>query len=157
MIRAFHSAPPSVPAPRARVVPVGHDTNSRRPVRLLRRGGARVVAFACLVAMATVASAAEPISYQGRLIDAAGVPLAGPVTVALHLHEAEGPGGAPLYSEAHASVALDANGVFLVWLGEGTPSAGAYEPSLFQGSPRYLEVVVNGVSVGRADFELLPG
>lgn len=90
---------------------------------------------------------AEPISYQGRLTDALGAPLTGPVDVALHLYDTADPGGVPLYSEDHATVALDANGVFLVWLGEGAASAGKYEASLFQGSPRYLEVVVNGATL----------
>ena len=147
MIRSFDRVQPSNPAPDSRIIGLRRSSRVRAALNSLRRACAFAVALGCLAAMAPVVGAAEPISYQGRLTDAAGVPLVGPVTVALHLHESEGPGGAPLYSEAHASVALDANGVFQVWLGEGTPSAGAYEPSLFQDSPRYLEVVVNGATL----------
>jgi hypothetical protein len=100
-----------------------------------------------LLASASGPRVAEPISYQGRLTDALSTPLAGPVDVALHLHDTAGPGGTPLYSEDHATVALDTNGVFQVWLGEGTASAGAYKASVFQGSPRYLEVVVNDATL----------
>jgi hypothetical protein len=147
MIRSFDSAPPNKPAPDARVIDPRVIRRARSAANSLRRGWAFAIALACLTAIAPGAGAAEPVAYQGRLTDAAGVPLPGPVAVALHLHDTEGPGGTPLYSEDHAAVALDANGVFQVWLGEGTPSTGTYETALFENTPRYLEVVVNGATL----------
>jgi hypothetical protein len=147
MIRFFDSAPPNKPAPDARIIDPRVIRRARSTANPLRRGWAFAIALACLTAIAPGAGAAEPIAYQGRLTDAAGVPLTGPVAVALHLHDTAGPGGTPLYSEDHAAVALDANGVFQVWLGEGVASAGTYNATLFQSAPRYLEVVVNGATL----------
>jgi hypothetical protein len=147
MIRSFDSAPPNKPAPDARIIDPRVIGRARSTAKPLRRGWAFVMALACLTAIAPGAGAAESIAYQGRLTDAAGAPLPGPVAVALHLHDTAGPGGTPLYSEDHAAVALDANGVFQVWLGDGAPSAGTYNATLFQSAPRYLEVVVNGATL----------
>ena len=147
MIRSFDSASPNKPAPDARVIDLRVVRRARFTANPLRRGWAFAIALACLTAITPGAGAAEPISYQGRLTDAAGAPLPGPVAVALHLHDTAGPGGTPLYSENHAAVALDANGVFQVWLGEGVASAGTYETALFESTPRYLEVVVNGATL----------
>jgi len=147
MIRFFDSASPNKPAPDARAVGPRRNSPVCDAVNSSRRVWAFAVALACLTAIAAGARAAEPIAYQGRLTDAAGAPLPGPVAVALHLHDTAGPGGTPLYSEDHAAVALDANGVFQVWLGDGAPSAGTYNATLFQSAPRYLEVVVNGATL----------
>jgi hypothetical protein len=147
MIRFFDSISPKWPAPGAQIIGPRRDTRARSTANPLRRGWAFAIALACLTAIAPGAGAAEPISYQGRLTDAAGAPLPGPVAVALHLHDTAGPGGTPLYSENHAAVALDANGVFQVWLGDGVASAVTYETALFESTPRYLEVVVNGATL----------
>ncbi len=147
MIRSFDRPSPNKPAPDARIIDPRVIRRARYAVKPLWRGWAFAVALACLTAIAAGAGAAEPIAYQGRLTDAAGAPLTGPVVVALHLHDTAGPGGTPLYSEDHAAVALDTNGVFQVWLGEGTPSTGTYETALFENTPRYLEVVVNGATL----------
>jgi hypothetical protein len=79
--------------------------------------------------------------YQGQLTDAAGVPRTGPVNLRLHLYAAES-GGAPLYSEDHAAVALDAQGMFAVALGGGSVLSGSYDAALLERPPLYLELVV---------------
>jgi hypothetical protein len=79
--------------------------------------------------------------YQGQLTDAVGVPRTGPVNLRLHLYAAES-GGAPLYSEDHGAVALDAQGMFAVSLGGGSVLSGSYDAALLERPPLYLEVVV---------------
>ena len=79
--------------------------------------------------------------YQGQLTDAAGVPRAGPVNLRLQLYAADS-GGAALYSEDHAAVALDAQGMFAVALGGGSVLSGSYDAALLERPPLYLELVV---------------
>jgi hypothetical protein len=63
------------------------------------------------------------------------------VNLRLHLYDAES-GGAPLYSEDHAAVVLDAQGMFAVSLGGGSVLSGSYDATLLERPPLYLEVVV---------------
>ena len=83
------------------------------------------------------------IAYQGRLTDAAGVPLTGsyPMTFALY---AAPTGGAALWSESRTVAATD--GVFSVMLGEVTP----IPASIAANASLYL-----GVTVG-SDTEMTP-
>lgn len=87
----------------------------------------------------TAASAAPPVmGYQGRLTDAAGAPLAGPVDLTFRVFDVAA-GGAPLWSESQPGVAVQ-EGVFHVVLGSGTPLPSA----LFATDSRWLEIDVNG-------------
>jgi hypothetical protein len=90
---------------------------------------------------ASQAQVATHSLYQGQLTDAAGVPRTGPVNLRLQLYAAES-GGAPLYSEDHTAVALDAQGMFAVALGGGSVPSGSYDAALLERPPIYLEVVV---------------
>ena len=83
------------------------------------------------------------VRYQGRLTDSVGAPLTGPVHIELRIYGILF-GGDPLYAEGHAGVALDDDGRFGLLLGLGTPMAGAFDTSLFEGVNRYLEVVIDG-------------
>ena len=91
---------------------------------------------------ASQAQVATHSLYQGQLTDINGVPRTGPVDLQLHLYDGEGPGGVPLYSEDHLSVALDAQGMFAVSLGGGSVLSGSYDAALLERPPLYLEVVV---------------
>jgi hypothetical protein len=81
--------------------------------------------------------------YQGRLTNDSGVPLAGPVQLALRIYGVA-TAGSPDYSEDHLGVAVDPDGLFSVRLGTGTNKVGTYNSSLFSVTPRFLEIEVNG-------------
>ena len=107
------------------------------------RGCAAVACTLFLLGFLPAASQAQVAThslYQGQLTDAAGVPRTGPVNLRLHLYAAES-GGAPLYSEDHAAVALDAQGMFAVSLGSGSVLSGSYDTALLERPPLYLEIV----------------
>ena len=96
------------------------------------------------------------MTYQGRLTDAVGAPLAGPVDVSFAIHDVLA-GGTALYTEDHLAVALDENGAFSIQVGTGTSKVGDVNPGLFSGMNRYLEVVVDGeVLAPRQPFASVP-
>ncbi len=82
--------------------------------------------------------------YQARLTDAAGEALSGSYTIQFSLYDVSA-GGTALWTETHAGVVVD-DGFLTVLLG----SMVSIDPSLFDGSPRYL-----GVKIG-SDPELSP-
>jgi hypothetical protein len=94
---------------------------------------------------ASAASAQVPydMAYQGRLTDAVGAPLVGPVNLSMRIYDVIA-GGSALYIEDHANVAVDDVGAFSVKLGAGTAILGTFDSALFAGVNRYLEVVVDG-------------
>jgi hypothetical protein len=89
------------------------------------------------------ASAQVPydMSYQGRLTDAVGAPLAGPATLELRVFDSLA-GGVALYEEVHIGVSLDDSGAFSIRMGAGDFTTGTFDAALFSGVNRYLEVVV---------------
>ena len=95
--------------------------------------------------VATGASSAVPsvLTQQGRLLDSAGAPVPGSISIQFTVYDAA-TGGASLWTETQ-TVTLD-DGFFSARLGE-TTSIGA---SVFDGSTRYL-----GVKVG-TDPEMTP-
>jgi len=99
-----------------------------------------VVAF--LATGTASAQVPHDMNYQGRLTDAVGAPLAGPVAFELRIYDVLS-GGFPLYAESHLGVALDNDGAFSVLLGGGVPISGSFGAPLFSGINRYLEVVVD--------------
>ena len=129
--------------PQAHLPPV-----SRARARgLLRLRLARMAAIGVLglSLFAAPGSAAVPhdMTYQGRLTDTVGAPLAGPVDLTFRIYDVL-TGGSRLYDEDHLGVVLDDEGSFSVQLGAGTPTAGTFDVSLFSGINRYLEVTVDG-------------
>ena len=76
------------------------------------------------------------INYQGRLLDAAGAPLAGSHNLTFRIF-ADATGGAPLWSESQA-VTADSGGVFGVVLGAVDSIGIAFD------DPRWLEVEADG-------------
>ena len=104
---------------------------------------ASVTAVVLSLVAAPVASFAEPpndVTLQGQLLDATGVPLSGPVTVEIGIWDAP-VGGAELYRETHADVAL-VEGVFDLLLGTGDTPSGPFDAALFVGRNRWLEIAV---------------
>jgi hypothetical protein len=122
-------------------------TRPSREPRKREKASLSCAAVACtlfLLGFLPAASRAQVAThslYQGQLTDAVGVPRTGPVNLRLHLYAAES-GGAPLYSEDHGAVALDAQGMFAVSLGGGSVLSGSYDAALLERPPLYLELVV---------------
>ena len=84
------------------------------------------------------------VSYQGQLLDAAGLPLTATVTLELRLWNdatSTDPGDL-LYEETHASVSVQ-GGVFQVALGGGAPSVGTFDADLLSAPALWLETEVD--------------
>lgn len=133
--------------PTARLAGQRAAAQARRAPARASRLLALAVGLLCLGPLAAWAQVAQHTTYQGRLTDELGAPMAGPVNLVLELYDAPGPGGISLYSEQHDGVALDADGVFRVQLGLGTPLSGGYNPARVSVTPFYLEVVVDGAEL----------
>jgi hypothetical protein len=84
-------------------------------------------------------SAAPPtIGHQGVLLDAAGAPLNGTISLSFRILAAA-TGGTSLWAETHPAVPV-VDGTYAVELGSIT----AFGATLFDGSERWLEVSVDG-------------
>jgi hypothetical protein len=115
------------------------------------RGLFLVVVMLGVAFFSTGAFAAVPLTltHQGRLLDATDKPVNGFFDITYRVFEAPS-GGAPLWTEVHASVPV-ADGLFSALLGSTVPlsadvfggggSGGALAP------PRYLEVTVGGATL----------
>jgi hypothetical protein len=101
-----------------------------------------ILALTLLVAPA-FSQVPQGMAYTGRLVNAGGVPLAGPVNLELRIFDAA-TGPDQLYSEQHLGVPLDASGGFSVQLGLGASPVGTFSAALFSGVDRWIEVVVDG-------------
>jgi hypothetical protein len=115
-----------------------------RPTRLFFHYHFSRMILVLALGLAGSSSAAPPpdVNYQGRLLDAAGDPLAGPVDIEIGVWD-QLTGGNRLYAETHPSVAL-VDGVFDLLLGTGSVLDGTFDADLFSGRNRYLEVIVDG-------------
>jgi hypothetical protein len=104
----------------------------------------RTLLGAVLALTAGLALAAPPseISHQGRLFNAAGMPLNGAHSMTFRLYDVA-QGGEALWSETHPAVNV-ANGSYQVMLGSVTPIAAPFDRQLWL-----------GISVG-ADAEMTP-
>src|SRR5262245_56359995 len=104
-----------------------------------------LAASTLLFAPSTPAQVATPsrLQFQARLSDAAGAPLAGPVSLTVRIYDAAS-GGVALWSETQGVTALA--GVVNVELGAVT----AIPDAALTGAPRFFGVQVN------ADPEMLP-
>ena len=114
-----------------------------------------LLAIGLAVPLPAAAQAPQDMAYQGSLTDSSGLPLVGPIELVLRVYEVPN-GGAPLYTETHALVAIDPDdGAFLVRLGLGTTDLDTdgdgevetnlndFDATLFLTGPnRYLEVQV---------------
>ena len=99
----------------------------------------RILLPLVLLLMVTTAFA-DPISYQARLTDEAGEPLTGEHALSFSLFYEE-EGGSAVWTEAH-NPTLDADGLFFLLLGEGSPLdslLGSDNPG-----PAWFEITVDG-------------
>jgi hypothetical protein len=102
-----------------------------------------VCVMAALVAFS--AWAAPPyVNYQGQLLDIdSGEPINNPgLSMEFRIYDASS-GGTYLWGEQHTSVAVT-DGIYNVELGSGATSTGVFDPDLFAGDNRWLEVWVDG-------------
>jgi hypothetical protein len=102
-----------------------------------------LLSVACLTA--SLARAQAPaVGVQGLLLNTAGLPVPGPVTMVLRVwtDPTDTSPASLIYEETHAGVAL-VDGVYELALGAGSASIGAWSTDLFP-RERFLEVVVNG-------------
>src|SRR5262249_47332512 len=98
------------------------------------------LAAASLSGAAALADVPRLISYQGRLTNASGQPLAGPVNLVFKLYDAA-TGGSILFTETQNSVALT-NGIFAIALGSQT--SGGVPDAALGASQIWLGTSVNG-------------
>ncbi len=104
--------------------------------------------FACILMLfqhPTPGSAQEiapQISYQGRILDAAGQPLAGPVDIEIAIYQSDS-NPSPGYREEHSTVPLT-NGIYSILIGQGTILDGTLNADLFSGGTAMLELTING-------------
>ncbi|MCF6186688.1 MAG: hypothetical protein L3J49_04330 [Desulfobulbaceae bacterium] len=85
---------------------------------------------------------APQISYQGRILNAAGQPLAGPVDMEIAIYQSD-TDPSPSYRESHSAVPLE-DGIYSILIGRGTVLEGALNADIFSGGTAMLEVTVNG-------------
>ncbi len=99
----------------------------------------RIIVICALFAFwatAILAASIPPISYQGRLTNSLGNPVANGnygVTFAIY---ADSEGGSALWTESHT--VTTSSGLFTAMLGSMTP----FDPSLFSVYPRYLGITI---------------
>ncbi|MFO0616685.1 MAG: collagen-like protein [Polyangiaceae bacterium] len=110
-----------------------------RPRALAGPIASALLAFAC---PATAIAAPHQLTHQGRLFDAAGAPVDGPLSVTFAIYDAQA-SATPLWTETHM-VTFD-DGYYSVALGATSPLDAALD-----GSERFL-----GIQVG-ADPEMTP-
>lgn len=126
-------------------------TTIRRPDRGLASGLALLAVLCCALALPARAQVPGRVNFQGLLLDNAGQPVTGTVSLQLELFSAAS-GGSALWTETHSSVSVT-DGVYDVVLGSQTPLT----PALFSVSPRYLQVTIDGqVLSPRREFLAVP-
>lgn len=79
----------------------------------------------CLIAFTTFAQVPKKMSYQGIAYDSSGAPVVGPTPISVQFSILDSYSATiPLYQEHFSSVVPDAQGVFSLYIGSGTPSSG---------------------------------
>ena len=112
---------------------------------MLRTVLSRAVLFAAMVAFASSAVQATDIilAHQGRLLDAADVPISGTLTLTFRIFSVP-TGGIALWTEVHPTVVVH-DGLFTTSLGSVTAlSVDVLSPIGEPNPPRWLEVQVSG-------------
>ncbi|MFI5216330.1 MAG: IPT/TIG domain-containing protein [Candidatus Limnocylindria bacterium] len=126
-------------------------TTIRRLDRSLASGLAVLAVLSCTLALPALGQVPGRVNFQGLLLDSAGEPVTGTVTLQLELFSAAS-GGSPLWTETHSSVSVT-DGIYDVVLGSLTPLT----PAHFSASPRYLQVTIDGqVLSPRREFVAVP-
>jgi hypothetical protein len=122
---------------------------NRQSKRSKRREGdkmLRPILVAMLLPVVPVVAFAQPatVAYQGRLLDASGMPALSPLVIQFAIFDAA-TGGNQIWCEEQ-TVALS-DGYYAVRLGEGTPCASPSPtplPKAFAAPDRHLELAVQG-------------
>jgi hypothetical protein len=109
---------------------------SNAPGGIMKTLKSSLLILAALLLPALAAAAPLLINYQGRLVDTAGNPLAGPVNITFNIYNAAS-GGGLVWGPETQSVTPD-NGIFNVSLGAVTPLTAA----VFSVDTRYLEIQI---------------
>ncbi|MFB0518182.1 MAG: hypothetical protein ACETWC_02740 [Acidobacteriota bacterium] len=111
----------------------------------------------CFLTVTILSQVPQLLNYQGRLADAAGIPITTTTTVRFSLYQggdAATPGSGTLCYQEDASVIPDDNGVFNHLIGSGSVIFGALDATVFQtADPVYLEITVDPAG---ANETLLP-
>lgn len=118
-------------------------------MKTMRRGSTiiRVTWFTTLLlALFSVPSwgqVPQDMTFTGRLVTDAGVPVVGPVHLQIRIFDMAA-GGSQLFGEDHLAVALDPTGHFSLQIGLGTSPTGPFDATLFDDVDRWIEVVLEG-------------
>lgn len=101
------------------------------------------VTFVCLgalllFALSAVAGLPGLVNYQGKLVDAAELPVNGSVTMVFSIYD-DSTAVTAIWTETHPSIVVS-NGLFSVLLGSVTP----FTDTVFAGADRFLGVRVEG-------------
>ncbi len=105
-----------------------------------------IALFALGINVMALAGTPLLLTHQGRLLDASDAPVTGPIDLEFRIYELP-TGGAPLWSEMHLDVPVQA-GLFTVTLGATTPLlADMLTQSSLLPMERYLEIVVQGAAI----------
>ena len=94
-----------------------------------------VALFAVVFMGLAFADVPHLISYQGRLTDGAGTPITGSQNITFRLYD-NAVGGTLMWTEAHAGVSLNADGLYNIMLGSIT----SFPPTLTFEEPYWLAV-----------------
>ena len=116
-------------------------TTGRRTSRARPRAGWMAVLIGVVALVGSGAARAQvpgKMNFQGLLLDAAGQPKNGSVTLVFSLY-ATASGGSALWTETHTSVPVT-DGIYDVELGATTPLT----PAVFSTATRYLQIAVDG-------------
>ncbi len=100
------------------------------------------------------AQSPQAINYQG-IYSVDGTPVLNTsISVVTNIRTAT-PTGTVAYSETH-TVSTNGNGIFSLQIGQGTPSTGVFNSLNWGGNSHFLEVVIEGESVGTSQFLSTP-
>ncbi len=114
-----------------------------------------VVVFACIGGYLNAQSLFKGIQYQAIARDNSGnVVMNTTINVELKIYDS--PNSGPLvYAEKH-TVTTNQYGLFTLVIGNGTPVLGSFSTISWSATQKYLEVLVNTVSIGTFQFQTVP-
>lgn len=117
----------------------------------------RVFFTACLIILNSVAFAQVPqgIQYQGVARNAAGTPLGNAaISVRFDIHDG-GTVGPVVYAETHGATTNNF-GLFTLVIGSGSIVSGNFSTINWASGNKFLEVSINGTSIGNMQFMSVP-
>ncbi len=100
-----------------------------------------VVLCLLLVGLSGYGEIPNLMNYQGKLVNEAGIPLAGPVDLTLSIYSSS-TGGSLLYGCEHPNTPL-IDGIYIAYFGENT-TVGSLEDTVRENDELWLEVTIDG-------------